>query len=667
MKTSLQWLADFLPGPLDAKTAAEALTNGGLPVEVIEQHGDDFVIDVEVTSNRADCLSHIGVARELSAILNRSLAHPEYAVAEVTTPADSVTSVQIEAPQLCPHYTARVIRGVKIGPSPQWMQRRLEAVGLRPINNVVDVTNYVMFELGQPLHAFDFDKLSGKRIIVRNAKGGETLVSIDGHERRLTPDMLVIADDRRAVALAGVMGGRDSEVSDATVNVLLESARFDPLSVRTTSRRLAMKSDSSYRFERGIDPTLPLHASRRAAQLIAETAGGEVLAGVAEAGVELAPPKPLSLRLSRLNRLLGVEFSAAVSVDALARLQLKPVLRDDRIEVTAPSWRADLNVEVDLIEEVARIVGYDKIPVRDEISIRLTPPEPQQKTIDTVRQTLVGGGYFEAITVTFVSDLLAEDFVAKGVGLPRTGAMVRKADGRLRPSLLPGLLEAVRRNEAAGNSAAWLFEIGSIFTLDVAGKVDERRRLSLVGSDDLREVRGAVELLLGQLDAGRTVEVIPVACPGFDPSAAGRIEWGGQPVGILGKVSSAVCDKLDLRLVPAAAELDLTALLAGAQHVPQLKPLPRFPAVRRDISLIVSEATAFDALRRLVDQANPQNLEDVEFVGIYRGKPLDKGQKSVTISLVFRSSSETLTSEAVDASVARVIQAAQQQGFAIRS
>jgi phenylalanyl-tRNA synthetase beta chain len=269
---------------------------------------------------------------------------------------NSVTSVAIDNLALCPHYTARVIRGVKIAPSPAWMQRRLEAVGLRPINNVVDVTNYVMFELGQPLHAFDFDKLSHRRIIVRNAKQGETLVSIDGHERKLTPDMLVIADADRAVALAGVMGGRDSEVSDATVNVLLESARFDPLSIRTTARRLAMKSDSSYRFERGIDPTLPLRASLRAAQLILETAGGELLSGVAQAGAEAPTGKTLSLRMDRLTRLLGTDVAAATAVEALARLQLKPVLKDQTIEVTVPSWRADLNIEVDLIEEVARVV-----------------------------------------------------------------------------------------------------------------------------------------------------------------------------------------------------------------------------------------------------------------------------------------------------------------------
>jgi phenylalanyl-tRNA synthetase beta chain len=666
MKISLEWLHDFLPGPLEAQVAADALTNGGLPVEVIEKVGDDTVIDVEVTSNRGDCLSHMGVARELAALLNRQFFEPKHSITEATTPATSVTSVTIDAPQLCPHYTARVIRGVKIKPSADWMKRRLEAVGLRPINNVVDVTNYVMFEMGQPLHAFDFDKLSGKKIVVRTARSGEALVSIDGHERKLMPDMLVIADANRAVALAGVMGGRDSEVSDATVNVLLESARFDPLSVRTTARRLAMKSDSSYRFERGIDPTLPRRASLRAAQLIVETAGGELLGGLAEAGVELAPPKPLSLRLARMKQLLGIEIPAASAVDALARLGLRPALRDDRIDVTVSSWRADLNIEVDLIEEVARIVGYDKIPVRDEISIRLTPPEPRQRSIDLIRSTLVGGGYFESITVTFVSDQLADDFKPADVALPRTDATVRKADARLRPSLLPGLLEALRRNEAAGTAAAKLFESGSTFTLDPAGKVDERRRLALVGGEDLRETRGVVEQLLSRLDGHRRIDVIPATRSGFDPGTCGRIEWGGVAIGHLGKISREVCNKIDLRTFPAAAELELEPLIAGAQHVPQLRPLPRYPAVRRDLSLVVPEAKRFAELRKLIDDVNPSNLEDVEYVGSYRGKPLEKGTKSVTVSLVFRSPTETLTSESVDASVKQVVESAKKIGATIR-
>ncbi len=667
MKISLEWLGQYLlpaAGPaVDPNAAAEALTHGGFPVESIEKHGDDTVLDVEITSNRGDCLSHVGVARELGALLGRELRDVHPKAHEVHTPAASVTSVEITAPDLCPHYTARVIRNVKVGPSPDWMVRRLEAVGLRAINNVVDVTNYVMFELGQPLHAFDFDRLDGKRIVVRRAAEKENIVSIDGHERALTPGMLVIADATRPVALAGVMGGRDSEVSGSTTNVLLESARFDPLSVRKTARALMMRSDSSYRFERGIDPTLSERASCRAAQLILETAGGELLHGAAAAGAPGHAPKKLSLRLARLRQVLGVELPIHDVVQALARLGFAPVTQGNRIDVTVPSHRLDVNIEVDLIEEAARVVGYDKVPVKDEIAIRLTPPDPNAAAVETLRETLVGAGFFEAITVSFVSDALAGDFVPREAkGLPRTDASVRKADAQLRPSILPGLLEAVRRNETVGTPGAKLFEMGSTFWLKGKGNevVVERARLAIVGDEELRDVRGVVETILERLDPDRPVKIIPDHRPGFGKSACGRIEWGGEPIGHLGRIDRAVAEKVSLRELPAAAELDVAPLLAGAKHVKLLHPLPKFPAVRRDLTLDVDDATPFDRIDSVVREAKPELLESLEYVTTYRGKQLEKGKKSVTIALVFRSPTETLTGEAVEASVQRVIAAAQQ-------
>ena len=670
MKISLQWLGDFLPGPLDATQAADSLTHGGFPVENIETHGQDTVIDVEVTSNRGDLLSHVGVARELSALLNREHKELILQATESATPAPSVTSVAIEAHDLCPHYTARVIRNVKIGPSPAWMVRRLEAVGLRPISNVVDVTNYVMFETGQPLHAFDFDKLQGRRIVVRRARRGEKLVSIDGRERELTPDMLVIADASRPVALAGVMGGSDSEVSATTANVLLESARFDPLSVRKTARALAMKSDSSYRFERGIDPTLPERASLRAAQLLLETAGGELLGGVVSAGSPGYEPKKLSLRLARLKQVLGVELPAKEVVDAFRRLGLAPMAQGDRIDVTVPSHRLDLNIEADLVEEAARVIGYDRVPVRDEIAIRLTPPQPSARAADLVRSTLVAGGYFEAVTFGFVSDALAADFVPPearpGNPLPRADAAVRKADAALRPSILPGLLEAVRRNEAAGTAGAKLYEIGSTFWNRPAGGVEERQRLGLVGGTDVREVHGVVEKLLARLDARRPVRVVPEPRPGFARGASGRIEWDGVTVGHLGKVARPVAEKLSLREVPAAAELDVAPLLAGAQLVPQLQKPAAFPAAPRDLSLVVAESVRYEQVETLIRGVNPPSLEEVRFVTTYRGKPLEKGTKSVTVTLVFRSPERTLTGEEVESAVQKVVEAAGAQGWKLR-
>jgi phenylalanyl-tRNA synthetase beta chain len=659
MKISLEWLAEYLPGALDAQKAADALTHGGLPVEQIEKVGPDTVIDVEVTSNRSDCLSHLGVARELAAFLNREFKDVPAKNIESTVKDTGLSALGIDAPDLCPHYTARVIRNVKIGPSPTWMRRRLEAVGLRPINNVVDVTNYVLFEMGQPLHAFDFDTLHSKQINVRRAKAGEKLVSIDGHERVLSTDMLVIADADRAVALAGVMGGRDSEVLAGTVNVLLESARFDPLSIRGTARTLAMASDSSYRFERGIDPTLPERASLRATQLILQTAGGEVTGPLVAAGSSGYSPKALWLRLARLQQVLGVQFPSQAVVEALTRLRLSPVLQGERIDVTVPSYRLDLNLEIDLVEEVARVIGYDKVPVKDQIQIRLTPPNLLLKAMETIRSTLVAGGFFEAVTFSFVTDALAGAFAGPEVAsLPKTDARVRKADGQLRPSMLPGLLEAVRRNETNGTPGAKLFEIGSTFWNNTAGTVQEQRRLGLVGGADYRSVRGVIECLLDALDGDRAVKIVPMDRAGFAAGACGRIEWGSEQIGYLGKVDRSIADQLSLRELPVAAELELSPLLAGAQHVPQLHPLPRFPAVRRDLSLVVAESIRFEQLAGLIGDLKIADLETTEYVTTYRGKPLDAGQKSVTVTLVFRSATGTLISETVESSVQRVIDSA---------
>lgn len=662
MKISLEWLSEYLPGHIDAKEAAEALTHGGLPVEVIEQFGDDTVLDVEVTSNRSDCLSYIGVARELGALLNKPFNVPTSRVAESATPCSSVTSVQIEDADLCPHYTARILRNVKIGPSPMWMQRRLEAMGLRPINNVADVTNYVMLEMGQPLHAFDFDMLAEKRIVVRRAKPGETIVSIDGHERKLESGMLVIADAAKPVALAGVMGGRDSEVTDKTVNVLLESARFDPLSIRKTSRALAMKSDSSYRFERLIDPTLPLRASIRAAELILQTAGGESLAGVVEAGSQGYTLKKVSVRLSRMKALLGVELPAEEVMDAYRRLQFEPVLKGDVVECSIPSARLDINIEPDLIEEAIRVIGYARVPVRDEISIRVTPPERDAKAIELIRKMMIASGYFESITFSWISDSMVENFrPAEASSLLRADARIRKADAHLRPSILPGLLESVGRNQSVGNGQVKLFETGSTFWAGAKGEVVEHRRLALVGSDDEHEVRGAVETLLAKLDRFRVLTIRPADAAGYQKGACGKLLWGDEQIGHLGRIDPAVCDTLSLRVCPFAAELDMTALISGCQHVPQLVHLPKFPAVMRDVSLVVPENVSYSQIEAVVTEQKLGDLERLQYVSTYRGKPLEGNQKSVTITLVFRSSTTTLTAEQVEGSVQKFVTAASEK------
>jgi len=660
MKISLEWLnKDFLPSRVpDAKTLADALTNAGFPVESIESHGADTIIDVEITSNRGDCLSHVGIAREVAAILDLpAINSPIPRPPESNDPASAAVKVRIDAADLCPHYTARLIRGVKIAPSSPAIARRLEAIGIRPINNVVDITNYVMFELGQPLHAFDFAKISGGQIIVRNAARGETILSIDGRKRELVPSMLVIADAQRPIALAGVMGGLESEVTDSTVDVLLESARFEPLSVRRTARALAMKSDSSYRFERGIDPSLPAKASMRAAQLILETAGGQLAKGIVEAGSDRHENRKIVLRLVQLRRILGIDLPPGEIVKAFTRLGFAPVGGEGAIEVTVPSHRLDITEEIDLVEEAARLLGYHRIPMREEISIRLAPPDRNATIEDNICQTLVSGGYFEAITFSFVSDALRTDF---GAAPFRADAAVRKADASLRPSLIPGLLQSVRFNETSGNAASRLFEIGSIFGSSPDGGLMERRTIAWVGGD-LRQVRGMAEALLSRLDAQRKLTVVPDSHPGFAGGAAGRIVWGAETIGHLGQIAPSVAGKLSLRDIPAAAELDLAPLLAGAREVPQLRTLSRFPSVQRDVSLVVPENLQFEKIESLIHGLNLEFLESIDFVTTFRGKPLETGSKSVTIALIFRSPSATLTGEQVEGSVQKAIDAAKEK------
>ena len=657
MKTSCDWLSDFLPTRPDPASAGELLTMAGYPVEEVERVGEDDVMEVEITSNRPDLLCHVGIARELAAIQDLVFRQKESRPPESAEPAADATSVKIEASDLCPHYTARLIRGVKIGPSPQWMQTRLTAVGLRPINNVVDVTNYVLFETGQPLHAFDFDQLAGGRIVVRTAVEGEKLVTLDDVDRKLTPDTLCICDAEKPVALAGVMGGRDSEVTAATTNILLEAARFDPISVRATSRRLKLFSDAAHRFERGLDPTLAVSAGRRAAELILETAGGTLLNGYAEAGGDDWSPRTLHLRFAALEKLLGVSLPHEQVVGALLRLHLNPVREHDGVTVDVPPHRQDLNLEVDLIEEVARIVGYDAIPTRQQITVTVQPADPAIEAKNLIRATLVAGGYFEAVTFSFVSDVLRDDFLPRGCTLRRVDPATRKADGHLRPSVLPGLCESLRYNETVGNGSVRLFETGSAFYRDADGSPIESFRLAFAGGEDYAGGRGMLELVLNRLDADRPIRVEPAGRAGFGEGACGRVFWGEAEIGYVGKLARPVADKLDLRILPAACELDLDALIDGYRPVPTLRPLPRSPAARRDVSLAVADAVRYDQLAALATELQLDDLEAVEHAATYKGKPLAADQKSVTLTLVFRREGATVSREEADAAIARLSEA----------
>jgi len=656
MKCSLEWLNTYLDQSIEADEAMRLLDDQGFPIE------DELSFDVEVTSNRGDCLSHIGVARELAAGSGRSLKLPDLEVkASAGAPVvGDLTNVANEAPDLCPVYTARVIRGVKVGPSPQWMVDRLEAIGLRSVNNVVDVTNFVLHETGQPLHAFDMDKLAGGRIIVRRAKQGEKFIAIDNTSHELRSDMLVIADEECPVAVAGVMGGLESEVGDDTVNVLLESAEFIPLSVRTTSRRLKLSSDSSYRFERGIDPRGVELASRRAANLILELAGGELADGVVRVGVDEPSPTQITMRIARCRSLLGYEITADRMAELLNALQLDAKADESAgtISCTVPSWRGDLKREVDLIEEIARMNGLDTIEVQDRISIKAQSPGPRAVARQLMGQVLVAHGYHETITFSFLAPKLGKPFIPAGGGALMIGDERRKAEPMLRPSLIPSLLQCRKSNQDVGNEAVKLFEVASTWYRK-EGNIVETRRLGVMADapdaqQAVREIRGVFEHVIGQLAGDVDIAVESIEVPNCQ--AAASVSAGGKSLGWYG-VASAECQKLfDLQTPVIFGEMDSEALLAMYPPKRTVTPLSRFPGIERDLSVIVAEDIAWQQIQQLIESTSPQYMETLNFITTYRGKPIEKGAKSVSFRMTFRNPDATLRHEEVDPQVNAVVE-----------
>jgi len=659
MNISYQWLKEYVQTNLGAREAAEVLTRIGLNVDSITDlpNGDACLL-VEVTSNRPDCLGHLGVARELAAAIAARVKLPEISFPELAETADSLTRVAIEELDLCPLYTARLIRGVKIGPSPAWLASRLEAVGVRPVNNIVDVTNYVMMEQGQPLHAFDYATLAEHRIVVRRAHPGEHFVAIDHSQHTLSPDRLVIADGRRPVALAGVMGGADTEISDRTADVLLETAVFDPLSIRTTARVLAMASESSYRFERRVDPCWTDWASRRACQLIAQVAGGRVARGVVTVGRPLPTPTELVLRIARIETLLGMPIPAGTAADILARLECEVIeATPQQIRVRVPSWRPDLEREIDLIEEVARHYGYEKIPESRQPRITLATRSKTERVREIVSQVLTAAGYFEAVTFTFTShdhatrfrrrDVTAEPLACRGTPLV------------IRESLVEGLVESLAVNCNAGESDARLFEIAKRF-IPVEGKElpQEDTMLALAGGDDFQALRGAMEAVFEALRLGGRMEFVATdRYPDLDPDASAEILMDEEPVGMIGRTTRQAATAFGLDEPPLVAELAYTPLMEAAVLQPAYQALPQLPAIVRDLAIVVDEAVTWALIEDAVITAGVEELESLEALDVYRGKQVPAGKKSVAFRFTLRSKGETLTREQADQMQARLLAA----------
>jgi len=644
MKVSFLWLKDYCDFDLTPQQLADGLSQRGLACEGIEPVGEDFCLDLEVTANRPDLLSHIGVAREIAAMVGSSLRIPEVNLREEDQPVERLARVEVHDPQLCPRYTARVVYDVEVGPSPMEIQRRLQTVGLRPINNIVDITNYVMLECGQPEHAFDFEKLEGRTVIARPAAEGERLVLIDQSEVELNTANLVIADHGRPVALAGVMGGLQSEISDSTRVVLLESAKFDPVNIRRTSRSLGKSSDSSYRFERGV-----------------EVAGGKVARGVIDVDFTSEEPRTVVLRIPRVERVLGMAVPLTVAGKHLKSIGFSVRAEGhDRLVVGVPSFRQDVEQEIDLVEEVARCHGYEKVPTVSNLRIQAVSESKFDKAVSRARSMLVRLGYHEAVTTSFTSVETARDFSPWDDAPPLTLSNPLRADQTaLRKSILPALLEAARVSQDRGVRAVRLFEVNRVFLRRPGGQSlpEERTCLALVANESFYETKGALESLLESLGVLASAGLEQADHEFLNPGLAAQWRIGTSLLGYLGELSEEASAKFHLHLCPMVAELDMEVLSATAYLDRGFSPLPRFPAVERDLAVVVDERVTWREIEETVRGAGAEHLEAVSFGEVYRGKQIEPGKKSVFFRLSYRAPDRTLTSEEVNASQERVVAA----------
>ena len=666
MIVSWNWLKEYVKLDMPVETLTDRLMMAGLNLEEVADVEGDMAIDLEVTSNRPDCLSHIGIAREVGVLFDRGVQLPPATPFAKGPATSSLTSVEIRALDLCPQYIARLVRNVKIAPSPGWMQRRLQTLGIRPINNVVDVSNYVLMECSQPLHAFDFDKLHGGRIIVRRAGRGETVTAIDQRQYELSPEMCIIADADRPVAVAGVMGGLDTEIGDATTNVLIETAEFVPMTVRNTARRLGLFSDSSYRFERGIDRQGLEWASRRCAQLILELAGGELCSGSVFAGEgPNAAREPILLRLSQIPRILGIEIPEEAVVRILRALGLAASASREgqTLSFVPPSWRRDLVREIDLIEEVARIHGYDKIPEEVLVPLEVSKTTSYDALCQRLSEVLIAAGFFEAVTMTFVSDDLAGLFRPwTEMPLLRVEHSSRQRENVLRQSLIPSLLECRRQNERHGTPNAQLFEIARVFLrAEPARPETQPNLLGFVSGKSFAEMKGIVDTLVERTRRDTRVMVRSADRPEFIPGRGCELVVGDRQLGWLGEIAEDVRQKLDLHDPVTAAEIDLAALEAIADFSPPCVPIPEYPGSERDLNFVLDEGVPWRELEDVVRDAAGPLLESVAFAGQYRGQQIPANKKSYVLHLNYRAPDRTLTTEEIDAAQQAVIAACSQK------
>ncbi|WLR50165.1 phenylalanine--tRNA ligase subunit beta [Bacillus tianshenii] len=643
--------------PGDVEVGSDAL-------EYLNLH--DQVLELGLTPNRADCLSMLGVAYEVAAILGKDVKLPNTAVEEQSEPASDYIEVKIEAPEDNPYYAARIVKNVKIGPSPMWLQNYLMAAGIRPNSNIVDITNFILLEYGQPLHAFDYDRFDSKEVVVRRAKQGEKLTTLDDEERTLTDEHLVITNGKEPVALAGVMGGADSEVGSDTVNVLIESAIFDAQRIRTASKDHGLRSEASARYEKGVDVNRAPLAADRAAQLMAELAGGEVLQGRVEVNHLQQTTTTVSITVERINKVLGTALSTSEVAAIFDRLQFEYNEDNGTFTVTVPSRRWDITIEEDLIEEVARLYGYDNLPITLPVS-EFTPGRltPYQQNRRKVRRYLEGAGLYETITYSLTSEEKVHQYKDETITAEPVRLAMPMSEERstLRLSVVPHLLEVLSYNKARRIDSVSVFEIGGVYLSgekEVTKQPTETERLAGAFTGiwhmnqwqgekkvvDFFVAKGVLEGLFAELGVNERITFKAMNKDGMHPGRTAEILLDNEYLGFVGQVHPQAQNELDLNET-YVFELSLEKLLNADTEEVHYEPIPRFPSISRDIALVLDENVPADDVKAVIKEAGGKLLKEVSIFDLYKGEHLEAGKKSLAFSLRYFDPEKTLTDEEV--------------------
>jgi len=663
MKISMEWLREYVDVPETPAKLQEDLSMKGLLVEgVTEIPGGDSILEVEITANRPDCLSHIGVAREVCALYGRPLRVPPRKRKLRARTERLSFAIEIKDAELCPRYVGLVMDGIRVGPSPEWMQRRLEAAGMRPVNNVVDITNYVLLEMGHPLHAFDLRFLKQGKIVVARAAHGQRMTTLDGETRELDSEMLLINDGEGPVAIAGVMGGLESEISAATTTVLLECAYFKPASVRRTSKKLGLSTEASYRFERGADFENLVPAIARTCYLIEKLAHGRIAGSVQDLYPWKMEPAQIQLRQDRAEPLLGVKLPDGFVESTLRRLNFRMKRRGKGAwAVTCPTYRVDMELEADLVEELARFYGYQNIPTTIPPAREAGTPSPIFELESSVRRILLSLGYSEGINLSFAAESDHQEFPpVKGERISVRNPLTEESQ-HLRTSLIPGLIKSARRNFNHDQYQVRLFEIGKVYGGSANGIPEERRVVGILGTGDLGDqywkkspeaydyyhLKGVVEALLQGIKI-HSHHIVPMTGSTWqNPADASLLMVGNKMTGVLGSLGPRLMEQYKLRQPVYLAEIEFEALMPLAFSAVQYRPLAKYPWVERDLSVVISREIPFGKIKDSVAGLRIAELTRLRLIDIYEGVKIPAGKISMTIRFTFQDREKTLTVDRV--------------------